>query len=71
IVYLDPNKWVELLRAEKAPADHPQQFALLQELTARKQANEIVLPLASTNIYETYKIADPQRRRSLAGCKRS
>lgn len=66
IIYLDQNKWIELLRAEKSPGDYPSQFAILQSLTARRDAGEIVLPLSATNIYETYKIGDPQRRQGLA-----
>jgi hypothetical protein len=66
IIYLDQNQWIELARAEKNPSERPQQFAVLKSLRARRDAGEIVLPLASTNIYETYKIADPQRRSTLA-----
>lgn len=66
IIYLDQNKWIELARAEKFPNEYPDQFSLLQKLIAKTQAAEILFPLSATNIYETYKINDPERRKSLA-----
>ena len=66
IIFLDQNKWIELLRAEKSPDACPREYAILQGLIAKLQTGKIVLPLSGTNIYETYKIADPQRRQGLA-----
>lgn len=66
IVYLDQNKWIELARAAKFPQQHPEARALLESLCEAVRAEHIVLPLTATNIYETYKIADPDRRHDLA-----
>jgi hypothetical protein len=66
IIYLDQNKWIELLRAEKSPKEYPQQSSLLQGLFSKAHAGEFVFPLSATNIYETYKINDPERRKGLA-----
>jgi hypothetical protein len=66
IIYLDQNKWIELAQAEKLPGELPDQFALLQRLIEKTHAGKIVFPLSATNIYETYKINDPERRKGLA-----
>lgn len=66
IVYLDQNKWVELARAVKSPANYPAQHALLTAITQAVKAGHLVIPLTSTNIYETHKINDPRRRHDLA-----
>jgi len=66
IVYLDQNKWIELARAVKHPADYPTQHALLVAIAREVEAGRLVLPLTAANIYETQKINDPQRRHELA-----
>lgn len=66
IVFLDQNKWIELLRAEQHPNLYPLQYSVLKNLEADLNKRKIVLPLSSTNIYETYKIAAPDRRAKLA-----
>jgi hypothetical protein len=66
IVYLDQNKWIDLSRAVKYPADYPEQRAVLEVLVEESKAGRITMPLTQTNIYETHKINDPERRRDLA-----
>lgn len=66
VVYLDQNKWIELARAVKRPADHPMQYGLLILIAREVESGRLVLPLTAANIYETQKINDPQRRRDLA-----
>ncbi|UVK35830.1 hypothetical protein LHFGNBLO_006047 (plasmid) [Mesorhizobium sp. AR10] len=66
IVYLDQNKWIDLARAFKKPDDHTEFHKLLQSVRTEVVAGRLVLPLTSTNLYETYKVADTERRRDLA-----
>jgi len=66
IVYLDQNKWIDLSRAVKYPADNPELRTVLEVLVEEANAGRIVLPLTQTNIYETHKINDPERRHDLA-----
>jgi hypothetical protein len=66
IIYLDQNKWIELARAVKYPSEKPEVRAVLELLCQEVEAGRVLLPLSSTNIYETHKINVPQRRFSLA-----
>lgn len=66
IAYLDQNKWIDLARAVHRPAEYPEQRKVLEALVESAKANRVLLPLTMTNIYETHKINDPQRRRDLA-----
>jgi hypothetical protein len=66
IVYLDQNKWIDLSRAVKCPAEYPELRTVLETLVEEAKARRAILPLTSTNIYETHKINDPQRRRDIA-----
>jgi hypothetical protein len=66
IVYLDQNKWIDLARAVHQPTEHPAQRKVLEVLVEKANAKQLVLPLTATNIYETHKINDPQRRLALA-----
>ncbi|MBB4261404.1 MULTISPECIES: hypothetical protein [unclassified Bradyrhizobium] len=66
IVYLDQNKWIELARAVKSPNDFPAYYAVLQSLVTEANAGRLLVPLTSTNLYETQKIAIPERREHLA-----
>jgi hypothetical protein len=66
IVYLDQNKWIELARAAKFPTERPELRALLDATSDEVRAGRLALPLTATNIYETYKINNPQRRQALA-----
>jgi hypothetical protein len=66
ILYLDQNKWVDLARARKNPASHPENHALLERLVSEVDAGRLCIPLNDTLIYETYKRGDPQQRRDVA-----
>ncbi len=66
IVYLDQNKWIDLARAVKEPEIHRDLYETLVSLAPDLEAGRLVLPLSATNIYETYKIKDPERRHDLA-----
>ncbi len=66
IVYLDQNKWIDLARAVKTPACYPKQRAALEVLVGEANAGRVVVPLTASNIYETHKIANQERRDHLA-----
>jgi hypothetical protein len=66
IVYLDQNKWIELARAIKHPDQHAGLQSLVSRVCAAVRAGSLVLPLTSTNIYETQKVNDAGRRCDLA-----
>jgi hypothetical protein len=66
IVYLDQNKWIQLARAVKFPSEAPDLAALLKAVTKEVSAGRLVLPLTATNIYETHKINNAQKRHDLA-----
>lgn len=66
ILYLDQNKWIELARGHKSPHEFPMQHAVLSVLVEEANAGRLRVPLTSTNLYETHKIADQERRKHLA-----
>jgi hypothetical protein len=66
IVYLDQNKWIDLARAVKYPDKKPEMRALLEWLIEKLKAGRVVIPLTATNIFETHKINDVERRLNLA-----
>jgi hypothetical protein len=66
IVYLDQNKWVELARAAKFPAEHPEARVVLEVLVREAEAGRLAVPLTNSNIYETHKITKLERRVDLA-----
>lgn len=66
VVYLDQNKWIDLARAATAPADHPELRTILERLCSKVAAGEIILPLTSSNIFETHKINRQDQRLHLA-----
>ena len=66
ILYLDQNKWIELARAAKSPSAFPAEYDVLTVLIAEASAGRLVIPLTSTNLYETHKIHNRERREHLA-----
>ncbi|MDK9720010.1 MAG: hypothetical protein OEL53_02385 [Rhodospirillales bacterium] len=66
IAYLDQNKWIELACATKQPENYPDHSTLLTSIHRAVDAGDLILPLTSTNIYETFKMNDPLRRRNLS-----
>ncbi|MFT3941546.1 hypothetical protein [Rhodopseudomonas sp.] len=66
IIYLDQNKWIDLLRAVKYPTDFPKLRRVLTRLVEESRTGQVIIPLTQTNIYETHKINDPDRRNDLA-----
>ncbi|MER9950377.1 hypothetical protein [Mesorhizobium sp. M0047] len=66
VVYLDQNKWIELARAVKRPDDYPNLQSLPGRLRQEVDAGRLRLPLTFSNIYETHKINNPERRADLA-----
>jgi hypothetical protein len=66
IVYLDQNKWIDLARAVKDPDGYPEHYSVLEKLVEGAKAGRLIVPLTQTNIYETHKISDPERRHDLA-----
>lgn len=53
ILYLDQNKWIELAHAVKSPEDFPAQRKVLEALVEESNAGRLLVPLTSTNLYET------------------
>ncbi|MET4356424.1 hypothetical protein ABIC08_006387 [Bradyrhizobium sp. RT9b] len=68
IVYLDPNKWIALAKAAKNPNQKGEARSALEFLVEQRKAGRILLPLTATNVYETSKINNPERRFDLAYC---
>lgn len=66
IVYLDQNKWIDLARAVKYPDEEPGMRAVLEWLIEELKAGRVVIPLTATNIFETHKINNVERRLDLA-----
>lgn len=66
VIYLDQNKWIELARSAKYPAQYPDAYAVLNRLLDDVGARRIAVPLSFANIYETHKINDRQQRHELA-----
>lgn len=66
IIYLDQNKWIDLARAQKKPDQFPQIYEVLERLVSGVDSKRLLLPLTSTNIYETHKIYCPEQRHDLA-----
>jgi hypothetical protein len=66
IVYLDQNKWIDLARAAKRPADYPDLWHLLEAISPEISACRLILPLSFSNVYEARKINDPEQRHDLA-----
>jgi hypothetical protein len=66
IVYLDQNAWVILARGSWDKERYPSEHATLARVVESVRANEIVVPLTFSNIYETSKINVPHRRANMA-----
>jgi hypothetical protein len=66
IVYLDQNKWIDLARAVKDHDREPEIFRVLEALIQAAKDHSVLFPLTATNLYETQKINDPDRRHHLA-----
>src|SRR6267378_7569708 len=68
IVYLDQNKWIALAKAAKNPDEKSEARSALEFLVNERKAGRVLLPLTATNVYETHKINNPERRFDLAYC---
>lgn len=66
ILYLDQNMWIAVAQGVKNPDRHPESYAALELLVTLGMANKLIIPLSFTNIYETHKINDSDRRSHLA-----
>ncbi len=66
ILYLDQNAWIALARGSWDKTAHPAEHAALTVVCEALQAEQIIVPLSFTNIYETLKIDIPERRAHLA-----
>jgi hypothetical protein len=69
VVYLDQNKWIALARAVKYPAENPKMRTVLELLVEKRRTGQVLLPLASANIYETQKTDNLERRFDVAYCQ--
>lgn len=66
LIYLDQNAWIALARGAWDKSKYPSEHAALARVIPAVQAGRIITPLSFTNIYETAKINDPERRAHLA-----
>ncbi|PJT27206.1 hypothetical protein CN884_02060 [Ochrobactrum sp. 30A/1000/2015] len=66
ILYLDQNMWIAVAQGVKDPGRYPEAYAVVELLVALGMAGEFTIPLSFTNIYETHKVNDPDRRAHLA-----
>lgn len=71
LLYLDQNAWIALARGAWDKTAYPDQHAALTRVIRAIQTGRISIPLSFTNIYETAKINDPERRTHLAGVQSS
>lgn len=65
IVYLDQNKWVEILKAERSGVDSPP-LAAAAALRKAVQSGSIVVPLSAGHYLETWHRSDWNSRHDLA-----
>ncbi len=65
-IALDQNKWIELREAMLYPNDNIEVYEVLEYLIQSAQKGKIQIPLHYSNIYETYKIYDTERREPLS-----
>lgn len=66
IVYLDQNKWVELLRADKVSAENPPIREALELLRAGVSNGRVAVPLSAAHYLETWNRKDWESRHALA-----
>ncbi len=66
IVYLDQNKWVQLCRAIRYPDKYLNLQPTITAIGTAVADGRLVLPLTSTNIYETHKVNDERKRHDLS-----
>jgi hypothetical protein len=66
IVYLDQNQWIRLARAWKYPSEDTRLRELVEKIERGVLGGTLCLPLTATNLYETYKINDPEKRKDLS-----
>lgn len=66
IVYFDQNIWIELAKGAWDKQSNSKEHEALGTVIRMVQSGLIQVPLSQTNIYETFKINDPHRRKNLA-----
>lgn len=66
IVYLDQNAWVALARGAWSKALYPAEHRALTTIVRAVEGGRVRVPINFTNLYETAKINDPQRRLNMA-----
>lgn len=66
IVYLDQNAWVTLAKGSWEKERYPKEHEALTKIVDLVDSGSIIVPLTSTNIYETSKINIPDRRANMA-----
>lgn len=70
-MYLDQNKWVELLRAEKNPTANALAKEVLDRLKVLASDRRIVVPLSASHYLETWNRKNWQSRHGLAEIMRA
>jgi hypothetical protein len=69
-IYLDQNKWVELLRASIAPGGDREGNEVLVAMRAGLAEGSIIVPLSAAHYLETWNRRDWESRHALAGLMR-
>lgn len=70
VIYLDQNKWIELLRAKSGAASNSVALDVLEALRTAVSEQRIVVPLSAGNYLETWHRADSESRHALAALMR-
>lgn len=66
IIYLDQNKWIELLKAESGASGSSKVVDVLVALRAAISDGRVVVPLSSAHYLETWHRTDSRSRHALA-----
>lgn len=66
LVYFDQNVWIALAKGAWDMQRYPQEHAVFCRVVEMVQSDSVKVILSNTNIYETFKINDPVRRKNLA-----
>jgi hypothetical protein len=56
-IYLHQNKWIDLSRAVKYPADYPELRTVLEVLVEEAKAGRIIVPLTQTKQINNRRLA--------------
>lgn len=70
VIYLDQNKWIDLLRCDKGRESSAEIKQVLELLRIKVSAKKVLLPLSPAHYLETWNRRNWQSRHELAGLMR-